>query len=144
MLNSRSVAVIVNWLPLTSTSRFDRMGMVVLRSTTPCVVKSSFNSADFVTLNSIDWCSSRAVPGAVIVKFTFDQAWDEASVAHFYRCRTLLAFCQSIKPAAGRRSVDIGGKASSTWLGRCLKHQTQQQSTSTTNTTESFSDFRKL
>src|SRR5437899_11744194 len=47
MLNSRSVAVIVNWLPMASTSRFDRMGIVVLRSTTPCVVESSFNSADF-------------------------------------------------------------------------------------------------
>jgi hypothetical protein len=29
-------------------------------------VVSSFNSADFVTLNSIACCSSRAVPGAVI------------------------------------------------------------------------------
>ena len=52
MLNSRSVAVMVR-LPLASTRRLERMGMVVLRSTTPCVVLSSFNSADFVTLNSI-------------------------------------------------------------------------------------------
>ena len=35
MLNSRSVAVIVSWLPMASTSKFDRMGIVVLRSTTP-------------------------------------------------------------------------------------------------------------
>src|SRR6266536_1490461 len=76
MLNSRSVAVIVKWLPLASTRRFDRMGIVVLRSTTPCVVLSSFNSADFVTLNSIASCSSRAVPGAVIVKFTLNRGGD--------------------------------------------------------------------
>jgi hypothetical protein len=44
------------------------------------------------------------------VKFTLDQAWDEASVAHFYRCGTLLAFWQSIKPAACRHAVEIGGK----------------------------------
>src|SRR5262249_55541721 len=42
------------------------MGIVVLRSTTPCVVLSSFNSAALLTLNSIDSCSSRAVPGAVM------------------------------------------------------------------------------
>ncbi len=54
MLSSRSVAVIVSTLPLASTNRFERIGIVVLRSTTPCVVESSFNSADFVTLNSID------------------------------------------------------------------------------------------
>ena len=53
MLSSKSVAVIVSWLWLASTSRFERMGIVVLRSTTPWVMLSSVNSADFVTLNSI-------------------------------------------------------------------------------------------
>src|SRR6516164_6249849 len=66
ILNSRSVAVMVSWLPFASTSKFDRIGMVVLRSTTPCVVLSSFNSAVLDTLNSIDWLSSRAVPVADI------------------------------------------------------------------------------
>ena len=37
MLSSRSVAVMVRRLPFASTRRFERMGMVVLRSTTPCV-----------------------------------------------------------------------------------------------------------
>src|SRR5437899_1463507 len=37
MLSSRSVAVIVRRLPFASQSRLDRMGMVVFRSTTPCV-----------------------------------------------------------------------------------------------------------
>src|SRR5437879_12815089 len=37
MPSSRSVAVIVRRLPFASQSRFDRMGMVVFRSTTPCV-----------------------------------------------------------------------------------------------------------
>ena len=55
MLNSRSVAVMVSVLPLASTSKFDRMGIVVFRSTTPCVVLSSFNSAVLDTLNSIAW-----------------------------------------------------------------------------------------
>src|SRR5215475_15611452 len=70
-LNSRSVAVIVRRLPLASTSKFERMGIVVLRSTTPWVVVSSFNSADFVTLNSMDWLSSRTVPVAVISQEPF-------------------------------------------------------------------------
>jgi hypothetical protein len=35
------------------------------------VVVSSFNSADFVTLNSMDWLSSRTVPVAVISQEPF-------------------------------------------------------------------------
>src|SRR5215470_7475196 len=70
-LSSRSVAVIVRRLPFASTRRFDRIGIVVLRSTTPWVVVSSFNSADFVTLNSMDWLSSRTVPVAVISQEPF-------------------------------------------------------------------------
>src|SRR5262249_24672057 len=61
----------VRRLPFASTSKFERIGIVVLRSTTPCVVVSSFNSADFVTLNSMDWLSSRAVPVAVISQEPF-------------------------------------------------------------------------
>src|SRR6266852_7719 len=53
MLSSRSVAVIVSRLPLASQSRFDRIGMVVLRSTTPCVRLSSSSRSNFFMLNSI-------------------------------------------------------------------------------------------
>src|SRR5262249_30389434 len=70
-LSSRSVAVIVRRLPFASTSKFERMGIVVLRSTTPWGVVSSFNSADFVTLNSMDWLSSRTVSVAVISQEPF-------------------------------------------------------------------------
>src|SRR5262252_4174182 len=69
-LNSRSVAVIVTRPSRASTRRLESIGMVVLRSTTPCVVLSSFRRADFVTLNSIAWLSSRAVPVADI-RFPF-------------------------------------------------------------------------
>src|SRR5882724_4098772 len=68
-LNSRSVAVMVTRPSRASTSRFDRIGIVVLRSTTPCVVVSSFNRADLLTLNSIAWLSSRTVPVADIYTF---------------------------------------------------------------------------
>src|SRR5215813_1922644 len=70
MLSSRSVAVIVKRPSRASTRRLERIGIVVLRSTTPCVVLSSFRRADFVTLNSIAWLSSRAVPVADI-RFPF-------------------------------------------------------------------------
>src|SRR5580658_9543238 len=53
MLSSRSVAVIVSRLPLASTKRFERMGIVVLRSTTPWVSSSSSSRSDLFTLNSI-------------------------------------------------------------------------------------------
>ena len=53
MLSSRSVAVIVRRLPFASQSRFDRIGMVVFRSTTPCVKESSSSRSNFFTLNSI-------------------------------------------------------------------------------------------
>src|ERR1044071_460792 len=69
ILNSKSVAVIVTRPSRASTSKLDRIGIVVLRSTTPCVVVSSFRSADLLTLNSIDWLSSRAVPVADIYTF---------------------------------------------------------------------------
>src|ERR1700747_781822 len=69
ILNSKSVAVIVTRPSRASTSRFDRIGMVVLRSTTPCVVVSSFNRADLLTLNSIAWLSSRTVPVEDIYTF---------------------------------------------------------------------------
>src|SRR6266478_1012827 len=68
-LNSRSVAVMVTRPSRASTSRFDRIGIVVLRSTTPCVVVSSFNRADLLTLNSIAWLSSRTVPVEDIYTF---------------------------------------------------------------------------
>src|ERR1700676_5363169 len=97
MLSSRSVAVMVNWLPLASTSRFDKMGIVVLRSTTPCVVESSFNSADFVTLNSIALYSSRAVPGPVIVKLPSTRAVLTPSVASILPLRYCTRFLVKYK-----------------------------------------------
>jgi hypothetical protein len=54
------------------------MGMVVLRSTTPCVVESSFKSTDLITLNSIAWLSSRAVPVADIYTF-LNEAYSAAA-----------------------------------------------------------------
>ncbi len=53
MLSSRSVAVSVRRLPLASHSRCERIGMVVFRSTTPCVRFSSRSRSNFFTLNSI-------------------------------------------------------------------------------------------
>ena len=53
MLSSRSVAVMVRRLPFASTSRFDRIGIVDLRSTTPCVRFSSSSRPDLFMLNSI-------------------------------------------------------------------------------------------
>src|SRR6266478_8186421 len=103
-LNSKSVAVIVTRPSRASTSRFDRIGIVVLRSTTPCVVVSSFNRADLLTLNSIAWLSSRTVPVADI--YTFLREPDPL-------LRTLLVFRSGRKPyerdyVVG--SVEIGGK----------------------------------
>src|SRR5258705_7940896 len=103
-LNSRSVAVMVTRPSRASTSRFDRIGIVVLRSTTPCVVVSSFNRADLPTLNSIAWLSSRTVPVADI--YTFLRAPDPL-------LRTLLVFRSGRKPyerdyAVG--SVEMSGK----------------------------------
>jgi hypothetical protein len=57
-------------------------------------VESSFNNTDFVTLNSIAWCSSRAVPGAVIA-------------LAFYRCRTVLVFSESIKSVSLPSTVEM-------------------------------------
>src|ERR1700722_14835834 len=53
MLSSRSVAVMVRRLPFASTRRFDKMGIVDLRSTPPCVRFSSSSRSDLFTLNSI-------------------------------------------------------------------------------------------
>ena len=86
------------------------MGIVVLRSTTPWVVLSSLNSADFVTLNSIASYSSRAVPGAVIVTLPSVRAGTRPILLEIHRCRTVLAFCQSIKSAYRLPIVEISGK----------------------------------
>jgi len=76
-----------------STKRLERIGMVVLRSTTPCVVVSSFNSADFVTLNSMDWLSSRTVPVAVIITRTF--LWGRNNTGRYFT-----RFCVAEKSAS--------------------------------------------
>src|SRR5579871_2999374 len=52
-LKSRSVAVIESLSPAASKRKLDRIGMVVLRSTTPCVAVSSFRRSDLLTLISI-------------------------------------------------------------------------------------------
>ena len=52
-LKSRSVAVIDSLSPVASNRKLERMGIVVLRSTTPCVAVSSFNRSFLLTLISI-------------------------------------------------------------------------------------------
>src|SRR5262249_22969822 len=52
-LNSRSVAVMVRVPPLASQRRCGRIGIVVLRSTTPCVRFRTPKRSYFFTLNSI-------------------------------------------------------------------------------------------
>src|SRR5579863_814094 len=52
-LRSRSVAVIVSRSSAASNKKLERMGIVVLRSTTPCVAVSSFSSSNLLTLISI-------------------------------------------------------------------------------------------
>src|SRR5580700_3432582 len=51
---SRSVAVIFSRSPSASIRKLDRVGMVVLRSTTLCVAVSSFTSSWRLTVISID------------------------------------------------------------------------------------------
>src|SRR5205085_4299569 len=52
-LRSRSVAVRVSLSPAASNRKLERMGIVVLRSTTPCVAVSSLSSSDLLTVISI-------------------------------------------------------------------------------------------
>src|SRR5947209_13819423 len=52
-LKSRSVAVIKSLSPAASNKKFERMGMVVLRSTTPWVAVSSRNRSALLTVISI-------------------------------------------------------------------------------------------
>src|SRR6266540_1530342 len=52
-LRSRSVAVLVNLSSADSNKKFARIGMVVLRSTTPCVAVSSFRRSNLLTVISI-------------------------------------------------------------------------------------------
>src|ERR1039458_9582117 len=52
-LRSRSVAVMVNRSFAASNKKLERMGIVVLRSTTPCVAVSSLSSSNLLTLISI-------------------------------------------------------------------------------------------
>src|SRR6202166_1070485 len=54
MESSRSVAVSVMRLPEASHRRLPRIGIVVFRSTTPCVMSSSLSRSNLFTLNSID------------------------------------------------------------------------------------------
>src|SRR5437868_14746185 len=64
-LRSRSVAVILNRSPAASNKKLERMGIVVLRSTTPCVAVSSLsNSAWLKTI-------SMAALVAVLIFSTF-------------------------------------------------------------------------
>src|SRR5690242_766570 len=54
-LRSRSVAVIESLSPAASNKKFERIGMVVLRSTTPCVaVSSRSNSALLTVISKVD------------------------------------------------------------------------------------------
>src|SRR5271165_581781 len=74
-LRSRSVAVIVKRSFAASKRKFERMGIVVLRSTTPCVAVSSLSSSNLLTLMSI------AVPWIAPVAST-------AIMLHLVRPRT--------------------------------------------------------
>ena len=51
--NSKSVAVSQTWSPSVSTRMFDRIGMVVFFSTTPCVRPNSRTRSDLLTENSM-------------------------------------------------------------------------------------------
>ena len=70
MLSSRSVAVRRSLLPWLSMSKLERIGMVVLRSTTPCVISSSSNRSYFLTLNSIVSIPSRCLVVAPLMATT--------------------------------------------------------------------------
>jgi hypothetical protein len=73
------------------------------------------------------------------MKFTLDQAWEEASISKFYRCRTLLAFQPRIKLTLRWSAVEIGGKALlPNAIGLKNLNATQQQSTDIISTTEFF------
>src|SRR5690348_12239671 len=52
-LRSRSVAVTDKRSPAASNRKLERMGIVVLRSTTPCVAVSSRNKSNLLTLISM-------------------------------------------------------------------------------------------
>src|SRR5260370_37372996 len=52
-LRSRSVAVMFSLSAAASNRKLERIGMVVLRSTTPCVAVNSFNRSDLLTVISI-------------------------------------------------------------------------------------------
>src|SRR5215510_7104946 len=52
-LKSRSVAVMESLSPAASNRKLERMGIVVLRSTTPWVAVSSFNRSSLLTVISI-------------------------------------------------------------------------------------------
>src|SRR5215472_12458191 len=52
-LKSRSVAVMVSRSLAASKRKLERMGIVVLRSTTPCVAVSSLSNSNLLTLISI-------------------------------------------------------------------------------------------
>ena len=69
-LRSRSVAVMVSRSSAASNRKFDRMGIVVLRSTTPWVAVSSLSNSNLLTLISIAVPWIAPVASAAIV-FTF-------------------------------------------------------------------------
>jgi len=84
MLSSRSVAVIVNCSPWPQPADSKEWGWWSCARRTTWVVESSFNSADFVTLNSHRLMFLACHSGAVILQCTLDQARDEA-----FRCSIL-------------------------------------------------------
>src|ERR1700679_2343660 len=69
MPNSRSVAVNHTWSPSVSRRMFDKIGMVVFFSTTPCVRPSSRTRSDLLTENSIN--DNRQLPYAPLLRFFF-------------------------------------------------------------------------
>src|SRR5436190_19324240 len=69
MPSSRSVAVRTTRSPRVSSSTFDRIGIVVFFSTTPCERLSSRTRSDLLTLNSIDLRSLAAGAGGLLLLY---------------------------------------------------------------------------
>jgi hypothetical protein len=77
--------------------------MVVLRSTTPCVNKSSSSKSNFFTLNSIS-CAVLALVSGLIVEYGY--------------CTSFLNFYKDKKTVAVAASVDFR-KSHPTCITRC-------------------------
>src|SRR5882724_132165 len=92
-LRSRSVAVIDSLSPAASNRKFERIGIVVLRSTTPWVAVSSFNRSILLTLISI------VAPGSVPAEDGIK--WPPESILNGFPRKHLPCRIQQIPPGSG-------------------------------------------